>query len=161
MDCITTTLEAFAAHCDRGTVKDRPTVFCQYVDIHGVPQGEIGLADIHDPELHLAVFAALCPWAMIPTIGSARLVVDRLSLGMVVTDVKANFQGLFNPSWMVPYSMGDDGRLSFGEPVAEPVPDEVGWGCQAAMRERMDRRFWEQNHSLGSILPVVEALLNQ
>lgn len=151
------TLTAFAAYCHRNDVTRRPTLFVQYVDIWGTPRGEIGLPD--PTNITNATFALLAPWVMIPTVGEAWLVVDMVD-ALSVTGLKVNYRGIFNPHWRLDYSVSDTGRLSFGEPVLSPVPDEIGSGIQAAKKERMGQRYWQFGHTIDSVIPVVEELLN-
>lgn len=150
------TLAAFSDHCERVGLARRPTLFVQFVDIWSEPCGEIGLPD--PTNITNSTFALLCPWAMVPTVGEAWLVVDQVD-ALSVTGLKVNYRGIFNPHWTVTYSVSDSGVLSFDEPIRSPVPDEIGAGIQAAKKERMGQRYWQFGHTIETVIPVVEELL--
>lgn len=152
------TLAAFAAHCDRYTVDRRPTMYVRFIDVWGDPQGEIGVPEPED--LHHTAFALLSPWVMVPTIGQAHLVLDRLEC-LEVTTVTANARGFFDPSWQVDYRMADDGTLEFGEAVDAPVIHEVGTAIIAAKVARMEQKFWQWGYTFDDVVPVVAGLLEQ
>ena len=151
-------LNAFAAHCQREPLDRRPGIWVEFIDIWNEPRGEIGIPD-PDDIMHTC-FALLSPWALIPTIGQAWLIVDMVE-DLQVTNLKANYRGYFNPHWSVPYKMSDDGSLSFGEPVSDVVPPPIGVAVQHAKVARMRQTLWEWDHSIETMLPVVEGLLNR
>ena len=153
-----TALAAFATHCQRAPLDRRPTVWVQFRDIWKTPKGEIGIPDPVD--ISHTCFALLSPWAMIPTLGQAWLIVDRLDY-LSVTNLKVNMRGMFEPHWSVPYKMADDGSLSFGKPALAVVAPEIGHAVIAAKRARRLQTFWDMDHQLETVLPIVEGLLNQ
>jgi hypothetical protein len=150
------TLQAFADYCDRNTLDRRPTVYSRFVDIYGDPRGEIGLPDPDD--VNSSVFALLCPWAMIPTIGDAWLIVDQVD-ALSVSHLFVNFRGMFNSHWSVPYFMDDFGTLSFGEAVSASVDSEIGNALVAVKSERRNKRYWNMGHTIESLVPIVDELI--
>lgn len=153
-------LDAFARHCDRHLIDRRPTIWAHFTDIWGDPQGEIGIPNVTDANLTHSVFALLAPWALIPTMSSAWLVVDRLE-NLSVVNLKVNGRGIFNPSWTVDYSMDDYGHLEFGEPVdGHPLP-AVGPALDGLKRVRNAQTLWKAEHTFNSVLPVVQELLGR
>ena len=156
MNDLATVLDGFAEHIARRDIDHRPQIWAAYIDIWDVPQGEIGVADPLD--VTNTCFALLSPWALIPTIGSAWLVVDVID-DLRVTNLKVNMRGMFEPHWSVPYRMADDGVLSFGEPVSIPMTPVIGQAVVGAKRARSRQTFWEMGHSMETMLPAVEALL--
>jgi hypothetical protein len=156
-------LDAFAAYVDRQTVATRPTVYTRFVDVWDEPRGEIG---VHDPaDLRSACFALMCPWAMIPTMGGVWLIVDMGgvdgSATLRVSNVKTTLRGMFDPHWVVEYSLDDDGRLTFDEPVSCLPPPVIGFAVAAVKGARLRRVMWESDHNLDTVLPVVETLLHR
>lgn len=152
------TLAAFAAYCQRNPLDRRPTVYVRYIDMWNEPRGEIGVPDPQD--ISHTAFALLTPWAMVPTMAEAWLVVDTVkTLEVTRLFVALKGRGIFEPHWSVPYSMSDDGRLSFGEPAPSIIPAEIGHGLQAAKKARNEQTFWEFEHSIETVMPVVIGLL--
>ena len=154
------TLRAFAAHCDRMPLTKRPTVWCQFIDIWGDPRGELGVPDPEPAEVTHTAFALLAPWVIVPTIGEVWLVVDCLEF-LNVVHLHVNVRGMFDPHWTVDYLMDDAGTLVFGEWEATPTPAFIGHAVQAAKRARMAQTMWEHEHTIATVMPVVEGLLNR
>ena len=153
-------LQDFADYCDRVGLEARPTVWAQYVDVWGTPRGEMGVADVTVNDLPNTCFALLTPWATIPTLGSVSLVVDWLT-DLRVVDLKVNMRGIYNPSWSVPYTLSDSGRMSFGTPTPAEMLSTVSLAVAAAKRARTAQTMWRDDYSVDSILPVVTHLLNK
>lgn len=151
-------LQAFAEYCGRNPIDRRPTVYARYVDIWQTPLGEMGVPDPTD--LARACFAVLSPWAMIPTLGQAWLVVDVVG-ELEVTGLQVNVRGIFNPHWSVPYSLSDRGTLSFGEPESAEIPTEIGTAVSAAKAARTNQAMWEQSYTLESVVPIVTRMLDK
>lgn len=149
-------LDAFTDHIARQDIDHRPQIWASYIDIWDVPQGEIGVADPFD--VTGTCFALLSPWALIPTIGSAWLLVDVID-DLRVTNLKVNMRGMFEPHWSVPYRMADDGSLSFSEPVTIPMTPVIGQAVIGAKRARSHQTFWEMGHSMETMLSAVGAML--
>lgn len=150
-------LAAFADHCNRHTIARRPNIWVRFVDVWGEPKGEIGLPDATDETN--AAFSLMIPWAMVPTLAEAWLVVDHLDYLQVMC-LKVSTRGMFNPTWKVPYKMADDGCMSFGEPIRDAVPGHLAAAVQGVKRARRVQAFWESEHSIESLMPIVEALLD-
>lgn len=158
MGSIDTTLEAFAAYCERNPLDRRPTVYVRFTDMWNDPVGEIGHANPED--ISHTTFALLSPWALVPTMAEACLVVDTVqTLEVTRLHVAIGGRGIYEPHWSVPYSMADDGTLSFGEPEPSIIPVEIGHGLQAAKKARNEQKFWEFSHTLETVIPVVIGLL--
>ena len=154
----TSILQAYADHCDRQDVTARPKMFVRFLDIWGDPKGEIGIAEPED--LYHTAFALLCPWAMIPTLGEAQLVLV-VGRHLEVTKLKASSRGYFEPSWEVPFSMDDRGQLHFGEPMDAVAIPEVGRAVMSVKKARMEQRFWQWAYTFDDVVPVVAGLLEQ
>lgn len=150
-------LRAFADYCQRNPVDSRPTVYARYVDIWQTPLGEMGVPDPTD--IARTCFAVLSPWAMIPTLGQAWLIVDAID-ALEVTGLQVNVRGIFNPHWSVPYSLSDRGTLRFGEPEPAEMPTEIGSAVSAAKAARANQAMWEQSYTLESVVPVVIRMLD-
>lgn len=153
-----TPLQAFAAYVQRNPIDRRPTIYVQYVDIWGTPLGEMGVPDPSD--IAQTCFAVLSPWAMIPTLGQAWLIVDAVD-ALEVTGLRVNARGIFNPHWSVRYSMSDIGALSFAEPVLSDMPPEITVTVVAAKQARTSQAMWDQSYTLESAIPVVIGMLNR
>jgi hypothetical protein len=151
-------LDAFSAYCDRHLLTNRPTVWVQYTDIWQEPRGELGHSDTTAEDLRLACFALLAPWAMIPTIGEAWLIVDWLE-DLKVTRLRATAAGIFDPHWSVAYWMDDEGRLAFGDWEPETPMPAIAQAIAAAKDARFKQTFWEFDHTIESMVPVVQGLL--
>lgn len=149
-------LQAFADYCQRNPIDRRPTVYARYVDIWQTPLGEMGVPDPTD--INRVCFAVLSPWAMIPTLGQAWLIVDVVE-ALEVTGLQVNIRGIFNPHWSVPYSLSDRGTLRFGQPEVAEIPTEIGTAVAAATSARMNQAMWEQSYTLESVIPVVIGML--
>lgn len=158
MGSTTAPLRAFAGYCQRNPINRRPTVYVQYVDIWKQPLGEMGVPDPTD--IAHACFAVLSPWAMIPTLGQAWLIVDAVD-ALEVTGLRVNVRGIFNPHWSVPYSMSDRGTLSFGEPETAVMPCEISSAVLAAKAARLNQAMWDQSYTLESVIPVVIGMLER
>lgn len=154
----TAPLEAFAAYCQRHPINRRPTVYTQYIDIWKTPLGEMGVPDPTD--IAQTCFAVLSPWAMIPTLGQAWLIVDTVD-ALEVTGLRVNVRGIFNPHWKVPYSLSDRGTLRFGEPESAEMPPEISSAVFAAKAARLNQTQWEESYTLESVIPVVIGMLER
>lgn len=153
-------LQDFADHCDRVGLGKRPTVWAQYEHIWGAPCGDMGVPDVSVNDLPNACFALLAPWAIVPTIGSAWLIVDWL-IELRVVNVKATLRGIFNPSWSVPYSLSDGGEMAFGEPRPAKMLSAMSPAVAAAKKARLAQTMWAEEYTVESVIPMVADLLDR
>lgn len=152
------TLEAFAGAIDRAGLESRPVVWVQFIDIWGVPRGELGYPDTDD--LADVVFALLTPWAVIPTIGEAWLIVDRLDW-LEVVHLTADLDGVHTTSWRMNYHVADDGVIGFLDYYERDPHPAVTNALTGTRDARFKQTFWSEGHTIETILPAVDAMLHR
>jgi hypothetical protein len=67
--------------------------------------------------------------------------------------------GIFDPHWSVPYVMTDDGRMVFEDWEPETPMPAIAQAIAAAKDARYKQTFWEFDHTIETMVPVVQGLL--
>lgn len=151
----------YANHCQR---QGHAKVWSVHFDIWSEPQGELGM-NYTDPDYEaLAVFAAMVPWMLIPTIGHSWLVVDRTTLRdrwASVVELKASTAGLEHEAWHLSYSVADDASMTWGKPKrgGRLAPNSAE-AIKEIFKGRMSRIGWEDEIDFDQAVMIADGLLS-
>ena len=143
------------------TVQNNPVdrhsvVWAYHYDMWGDARGELGVPDFTDR----SVLGVLIPYVIIPSMGSAVLVVDRSLPGQLDIVRLSAFNRMTGvDSWRCDYEVEDSGRWIVRPAKRHPMTPDIASSVEAARLARKRQLEWDEEWDFDSSLQVVKDYL--
>ena len=129
-------VSAWVAHCDRVGLTKHPVIWSRHWDIWNRARGEIGIP-FRTTSVRVAAYAGLVPFMVCPEIRQSEIIYDDAGPGWLNLVTISILKGdITTKPRRIEYSITDNGRYRFSEPVVKAPPEEVWSSVVAALQTR-------------------------